>query len=493
MDGVAVSKPMNQKIAVSVVFVASMFISILDTTIINVAIPRIGTDFHIGEDSVDSIVIAYLVSLAVFIPVSGWLGNRIGNKRVLLGSILIFTIASILCGVSNSLGELVAFRVLQGVGGGLMTPVGTAMLFHVFPPAERVRASMILIVPTALAPALGPILGGIFVDDVNWRWVFFVNIPIGALALVFGLIYLADPRHDNPGRFDLPGFLLAGISLGAIMYGVSEGPAKGWSDPIVLVTCLVGAALLAAYVFIELRTSEPMLDLRLYKNGLFESTLNVLTLMALGFFGVIYLLALFYQNGLGLSATQSGLNVFPEAVGVMISSQLVTRYLYPTFGPRRVMAAGCLLAGSMMAVLSLVDGTTSLWVVRLVMLILGFGLAGIFIPSQAAAFTKIAPTQIGEASTLFNTQVRIGSAAGVAIAATVAAAVGMTHLRNGVVVPNLHAYHVAFLVAAAITGFGAIAALRIKDSDAAETMVKHTKKQAEPAAVLDPREAPAVG
>ena len=160
----------SEKVAVSVVFVAAMFMSIMDTTIVNVALPTIGRDFSVSPTAVNSVSIAFLVSLAVFIPASGWLGDRFGGKRVLLTAIAVFSVASALCGQASSLGELVAFRVLQGAGGGMLAPVGMAMLFRVFPPSERIRASSILTVPTTLAPALGPVLGGLLVTDLSWRW-----------------------------------------------------------------------------------------------------------------------------------------------------------------------------------------------------------------------------------------------------------------------------------------------------------------------------------
>ncbi|MBV9661183.1 MAG: MFS transporter, partial [Acidimicrobiales bacterium] len=212
----------NQKIAVAVVFVSAMFMNIMDTTIVNVALPTIGRDFHVRPDSVDTVAIGYLVSLAVFIPVSGWLGDRLGGRRVLLASVVVFTVASALCGIAQNLAELVAFRVVQGVGGGLMVPVGMALMFRTYPPAERVRASSILVVPTALAPALGPVLGGVFVTELSWRWVFFVNLPIGVAAWIFGMLFLDRHRSDGAGRLDLVGFVLSAAGLGLAMYGVSE-------------------------------------------------------------------------------------------------------------------------------------------------------------------------------------------------------------------------------------------------------------------------------
>src|ERR1700761_202057 len=169
----------NQRLSVAVVYVAAMFMAIMDTTIVNVALPAMGRDLHARAGGVGLVSIAYLVSLTVFIPASGWLGDRVGGRRALLGAIALFTLASGLCGLSVSLGELVAFRLLQGMGGAVMTPVGLAMLFRVYPPGERVRVSSILAMVTALAPALGPILGGVFTTYSSWRLVFFVNVPVG--------------------------------------------------------------------------------------------------------------------------------------------------------------------------------------------------------------------------------------------------------------------------------------------------------------------------
>jgi EmrB/QacA subfamily drug resistance transporter len=476
---------MNQKVAVSVVFVAAMFMTILDTSIINVAIPTIGREFHVSTASVDSVVVGYLVSLAVFIPASGWLGDRLSNKTVLLSAILLFTVASILCGSANSLGQLNVFRIFQGIGGALLAPVGMALMFHAFPPAERIRAATILIVPTTLAPALGPLLGGLFTQYLSWRWVFFVNVPIGAIALVFGLLFLAESRQDNPGRFDLPGFVLAGAGLALLMYGVSEAPARGWSDPWVIVTCGVGLVLLGALVVVELRTSEPMLDLRLYTNHLFASTLTVVTLMSVSFFAVVYLASLFYQYGLGLSPQESGFNVFPQAIGITIGAPIVARRLYPRFGPRRIMAIGGTVVATMMALLATVGPETSFWAVRSIALVLGIGMSGIFIPAQTASFATIPPPKIGRASALLNSQQRLGGAVGIAAITSVVTAIGTTRVVNGQVVPHLAAYHAGFLAAAAVMLAGAGAALVVRDADAAETMRRpepraKRRKRAEP-------------
>jgi EmrB/QacA subfamily drug resistance transporter len=464
---------MNQKVAVSVVYVAAMFMAIMDTTIVNVALPTLGREFHVRSDAVDTVVIAFLVSLAVFIPTSGWLGDRFGGKKVLLGAIAVFTAASALCGLAQSLPELVAFRVLQGAGGGLMTPVGMAMLFRTFPPAERVRASSILTVPTAFAPALGPVLGGIFVTELSWRWVFYVNLPIGIAALVFGALFLADHRQGVSGPFDVPGFVLAGAGLGLFMYGLSVGPIKGWSDGGVIVATVCGAVLLGLLVVVELRRRYPLVDLRLYANRLFRTTTVVMLFAQAGFLGTLYLVALFFQDGLGLSALESGLLTFPEAIGVMAGSQLVTRVLYPVLGPRRVMRIGLPVVVAAMAGLALVGVDTNLWLIRLDMFFLGAGMSHVFIPAQAAAFATLTPGETGRASMLFNTQRQISSAVGVAVLTTVLAAVGTVSRVAGRLVPDLTAYHAAFLVAASFAVLALLATRGIDDAEAAATFHYH--------------------
>ena len=462
----------NPKISVSVVFVAAMFMSIMDITIVNVALPAIGRQFHESTAALDSVAVGYLVSLAVVIPAAGWMGDRLGSKRILLLSIAIFTTASVLCGLAGSLSELVFFRVLQGVGGGMMTPVGMALLFRTFPPAERVRASSILTVPTAVAPALGPVLGGLLVTDLSWRWVFFVNLPFGVVAFAFGALFLEESRQPHPGRFDLAGFLLSGIGFALVMFGISEGPDRGWGSPGIVGSIVVGIVLLAILVVVELRTSKPLLQLRLFGNRLFRSTSLVLMIGMASFLGVLFVIPLFFQIALGLSALQSGLNTFPEAIGVMIGAQLASRLFYPRFGPRRLVALALVAVACTMTLMTQIGFDTNLWWMRLLMLCMGMSMAQVFISSQAAAFATVSHAETGQASSLFNSQRQLGSALGVALLATVLAAVGTVHPVAGHQAPNLAAYHAAFLAAAGIALLGSAVALTINDADAAATMVR---------------------
>jgi EmrB/QacA subfamily drug resistance transporter len=470
--GPGITSRVSQKVAVSVVYVAAMFMTIMDSTIVNVALPAIGRTFGVESSSVAGVSIYFLVSLAVSMSASGWLGDRFGGKRVLLTAIVVFTGASALCGMAGSLAELEVFRVLQGIGGGMMAPVGLAMLFRAFPPAERVRAAGILTVPTTLAPALGPVVGGLLVTELSWRWVFYVNVPLGALTLTFGALFLAGGNTQRPGPFDVAGFLLAGAGLGLLMYGISEGPVKHWSSGAVRAAVAAGVALVVVLVLAELRKRQPLIDLRLLGNRLFRSCNGVITLASASFIGTLYVVSLFFQDGRGLSALGAGLSTFPEAFGVMAGAQLASRFLYPALGPRRNIAFGLLGVAASIGLMSLVGAGTSLWWMRLLMFCLGVAMGQVFVPAQAAAFATISREATGRASTMFNVFRYLGSAIGVAAFTTAIVAVGPVHVVAGHPEPNLAAYHVAFLIAAALALVTALVAVTIHDSDAAGTMVR---------------------
>jgi EmrB/QacA subfamily drug resistance transporter len=344
-----------------------------------------------------------------------------------------------------------------------------AMLYRTFPPAERIRASAILTVPTTLAPALGPVLGGLLVTEASWRWVFYVNLPIGALAFAFGALFLHQTAEPQPGRFDLAGFLLSGVGLGLLMYGVSEGPDLGWAVTEVLATVAAGVVLLVAMVVVELRVPAPIVALRLLGNRLFRSCTGVTTLGSVAFLGTLYAISLYYQDGRGLSALGSGLSTFPEAIGVMMGAQLASRLLYPRLGPRRLIAFGLTGVAASIALLALMTAHSSLWWARLLMFTLGLAMAQVFVPTQAAAFATISPSATGRASTMFNAVRQLGGAVGVAVLTTVIVGIGATHLVAGHQVANLTSYRIAFLVAAALSLAGVAPALSIRDADAAAT------------------------
>lgn len=468
---------LRQDHVVAALFVVGMFVSVLDSTIVNTALPAIARQFHRTAAAADWTVIGYLLSLSVFMPASGWLSDRFGSRRVFLSALFLFTLASALCGLATSMGELVAFRLVQGVGGGMLTPVGQAMLFRAFPPARRARASAILMIPTVIAPALGPVLGGLLVDTLSWRYVFYANLPVGLVALAFGLRYLEEHRVEGTGGFDVAGFALAGLGLGGMLYALSEGPVLGLASAPVVGAGLGGLLAIVLFVRTELRSSHPMLDLRLLNDRLFSAT-NAASLWGrTAFGGVLFLLPQFLQEARHASALSSGLTVFPEALGVMLSTQLVAR-IYPRVGPRRLMAGGLAGVAVVMALLAMVGLGTSEWWIRALLFATGVGMACQIMPLQAASMARIESSRMARASAIFNTQRQVALALGTAILGTIESLwLAGSHLSAAVgpgqgarMVP---AFHAAFWAAAAIALGSAVTSwLLVRDADALSTMVR---------------------
>ena len=291
-----------------------------------------------------------------------------------LFALFVFTSASALCGASHSLGELIAFRILQGVGGGMLTPVGTAMLYRAFPPEERARASTVLVVPTVIAPALGPIIGGLLIEHLTWHWIFLVNIPIGVLGFLFGITYLQENKEPTAGSFDLPGFALAAAGLASLLYALSQGPDKGWGSGQVLTTGIAGVVLLTAMVRVETTSASPMLYLRLYADRMFRNANMVNTFSYGAFAAFLFLLPQFLQTLLGLTPLQSGLTTFPQAVGVIMASQFVGK-LYHTVGPRRLVTFGLIMVSVSTVPYVFIGLNVSTWTIRGLMFVRGLSMA----------------------------------------------------------------------------------------------------------------------
>jgi EmrB/QacA subfamily drug resistance transporter len=459
---------------VAVAFVFGVFMDILDTTVVNVALPTLAREFHAGDGTIEWVVTGYLLSLAVWIPASGWIGDRFGTKRTYLFALGMFTVASALCGAAWSIESLIAFRVLQGVGGGMLTPVGTAMLFRAYPPAERARASSVLAVPTVLAPALGPIIGGLIVTHASWRWIFYANLPIGVLGFVFTALFLKEHVEPTAGRFDKAGFALSASGLALILYSLSQSP-KGWTSAQVLGTGLAGLAAFALLVVVELRVAEPMLDLRLLRDRLFRTASAVSFAMLGSFLGLMFLMPLFLQELRGLSAQESGFTTFPQALGVMFVARFVGGRLYPVVGPRRLLVLGLSILSLANFLFVLIDLQTSLWWIRGLMFFRGFGIGFAFVPMQTITFATIQPADTGRASSLSSTIRQVGAAVGVATFATVLATRTPGAYSNvgesspAAIAGRLHAFHDGFVAAAAFAALGIIVAWRVRDEDAANT------------------------
>ena len=473
---------------VAIVFVSGLFMDIMDSTVVNVALPTLGRTFHAQNTTLEWVVTAYLLSLAVWIPASGWVGDRFGTKRVFMFALLMFTLGSALCGRAWSIDSLIFFRVLQGIGGGMLTPVGTAMLFRAFPPHERAAASAVLVVPTAIAPTIGPILGGWLVDNASWRWIFYVNLPVGLFAFIFSYFALREYQEERVGRFDLPGFLLSGAGLPLVLFALSQGPSAGWTSLRVLGSGALGLVLLAALVVVELGAREPMLALGLFRDRMFRNGNLVVLATFAGMMGVLFLLPLFLQELLGVSAFESGLTTFPQALGMVAVAQVASR-IYPRVGPRRMIAASMAGASVVSFLFLLIGLHTSLWWIRGLMFLRGMTMGMGMVPMQAATYATIKHEDTGRASALFSTNRQVAASVGVAALATVLADRAKTHVASaihGLTSPGaiqattahalLQAFHDAFFVAALLALVGVAFAFLIRDQDAAPSMAPRTRE-----------------
>ena len=319
----------NYKTAVLIVYVVGVFIQILDSTAVNVALPAIGQDFGVPANEVEWVVLGYLLSLAIGIPAAPWIADRIGSKRAFIIAITGFVVASILCGLAPSLNWLVAARVVQGLPSGLILPIGAAILYRAFPQSERARAASAVIGVAVVAPSIGPILGGILVDNLSWHWIFFINLPIGILAVTLAWVWLREEESEPAGDFDSAGFVLAALGLAGALYALSSGPRAGWTSTITVTSAVVGVLALIALVRFELSKSSPLVDLRLLADHHFR----VINLYALStyaaFISLIYVLPIYLQGHRGLSATAAGTTQAPQAFAIFLVSNLVARKRVP--------------------------------------------------------------------------------------------------------------------------------------------------------------------
>ncbi|OIJ66598.1 MFS transporter [Streptomyces mangrovisoli] len=438
------------------------FIAIVDGAITTVALPSIARQFGLTTAALDGVVVIYPVCLAMAIPSSAWLVERCGAKRVLLVALAAFLASSLLCGTAAGLGPLVAYRAVQGLSAGVLFPASSALLLHTFSAAEQVRLSRYMIVPQQIAPAAAPILGGLLVDHLSWRWVFYVNAPVGVPALLFGALFLTGHRGRGAGRFDLTGLLLTASALGTVMFGVCEGPERGWTSAPVTVALAVGTVLTAAAVAFELRTAEPLLKLRLFADRLFRDTNLINFLGLVPIFGALYLTPLFLQERLGRTALESGTSTFPEAFGVLLTVQLAG-VLYARVGPRLIVGCGMAGVSAVLLLFAGCDAHTGLWTVRAYMFLLGLAMGGVFMPTMVASVATIDRADLSQASTL-NTVVRQTGGAFAPAAVTTALVLGTP--AAAAAHPPVGAYQHAYVVLAAIAAVTAVFAFTLPDGAA---------------------------
>jgi len=404
---------------VSIVVLLGSVMSILDTTIVNVALATLGHDLHASVAQIQWVVTGYMLALAAVIPVTGWAARRFGGKRVYLVSLVLFVAGSALCGLATSTNELILFRVLQGAGGGMLLPIGQMMMADAAGPKRMGRVMSIVAVPVMLAPILGPTIGGLLIQNASWRWIFYVNVPIGVVAVIAALRTLPRMEGGNAGALDFRGLALMGGGLAFLTYGLAEiGTTGSFTATKVVVPCLSGLALVGLFALHALRVPKPLLDLRLYRRPTFSSASVAMFFLAAALFGGMILLPLYWQNIRHESVVDAGLLMAPQGIGAALSMPFAGR-LTDRYGGGRVALFGVALTAVLTIPFGMVTAHTSILWLSLAMFVRGTGIGFGFMPAMTAAFASLDRSELPDATPQLNVLQRVGGSIGVAVLAVV--------------------------------------------------------------------------
>ena len=440
---------------ISGVVILGMIMSILDTTIVNVALHTLGRDLHSSISQVQWVVTGYLLALAAVIPVTGWAARRFGAKQVYLVSLVLFTLGSAACGLASSLPALVVFRVLQGIGGGMIMPVAQLIMAQVAGPRRMGRVMGVVSMPAMLAPIFGPVVGGAILQGLHWSWIFFVNVPIGAAALALGWRMLPHTDSGEAGKLDVIGLFLLPVGSASFVYGLSKlGSGSALGSAAVLVPCAAGIVLSGAFLVHALRIPRPLLDVRLYMNRVFAGASFTTFGLGAALFGAMILVPLYYQQVRGQNVIDTGLLNGPQGLGALIAMPIAGR-ITERLGGGRVAIFGVSVLILSTVPLAFVGAHTSMVLISLVLVVRGLSIGFSFMPAMTAAFAAMRPDQLSDATPQLNVVMRLGGAIGTAVLAVVLERAGANaHVHDPVKLA--HAFDSAYWWA---LGMGAVALL----------------------------------
>ncbi len=402
----------NKRLVLAVTVIA-VFMAILDTSIVNVAVPKMMAVFSVGTNEIQWIITAYTLVVGAIIPVTGYLTERFGFKKVFLLALAIFTIGSLLCGLAWNNESMIIFRIIQAIGGGALMPVSQAMIFRLFPVEKRGQAMGIFGLSIMFAPAVGPTLSGYIIQYLDWRLIFFINVPIGIIAFLLALIGFKELEHHSRGKFDIWGFITSSVGFSTLLYGVGLVPEKGWGDGEVVAFTAIGITSLLIFIAIEWLHKNPMLDIKLIKNPVFAVAQIITSLASVILFVPLFLFPIFLQNIEGLSSVQTGLLLLPQALitGIMMP---VAGSLYDRIGARWLAVVGMGVTAFSLYLTTSIDVNTPFHTIILWLILRGIGISLVMMPVSTAGMSTIPHNKVGQATALSNAFRQVAASFGIA-------------------------------------------------------------------------------
>jgi len=456
------------RIVIPAIVATAFLMEQLDQTVIVTAIPSMAQSLHTTPLSLNLAITAYVLSLAMFIPLSGWLADRFGARRIFALSLLVFTIGSILCGLATGFGTIIATRVLQGLGGAMMTPVGRLILISSFPRRQLATAMAYMTYPAVIGPVIGPLIGGLFTTYLSWRWIFFINVPFGIAGMIAALRFVEDHHGDRGARFDLPGFLLVGFGFTLLQLGV-ESIGRGPLPPIAIGVALIAAiAMLVGFAAYARRISAPTVDLTLFRDRAFRIGTLAGGLSRIGFNGLPFLLPLLLQLGFGLTPIVSGAITCVTALASLPVRSVVT-VLLRRWGFRRLLIGSAVAGALAIASFALLEPATPQWIIMVIVFVFGMTRSTQFMSSNMLSYADVAGAKLSRATSLGAILQQLSVSFGVSAAAVLLALVagGGGTLTTG-------DFHVVFLLSAVIPLLGIPGFLALRPDDG-EAVIMRTK------------------
>jgi MFS transporter, DHA2 family, multidrug resistance protein len=416
--------PQVNRWIVAISVMSATFMEVLDTTVVNVSLPHIAGSFSASVNEATWVLTSYLVANAIVLPVTGWMANYFGRKRLLIAAVIGFTTASFLCGLAPTLSVLVIFRLIQGASGGVLQPVSQAVLLEAFPREERGQAMAFWGLGIVVAPMLGPVLGGWLTDAYSWRWVFYINVPVGVIAIMMSNLFLFDPpyiRRRIGETIDYWGLGLLAVGIGTIQVILDKGQEADWfGSPWVRVFAIISILTIAGFLIREMIARHPVVDLRVLKQPTYATGVFLMTMLNVGLYSAMVLLPILLQTLLGYSAIDAGIAMFPRGLGAFLMMPLVG-ILISRVDARKLLVLGCVGTGVSMYMFSVLSLNLGYWNIFWPQLLQGMSMATIFIPLTTVTMDPIPLDKMGNATSIFNLMRNVGGSVGIATATTIVA------------------------------------------------------------------------